>query len=149
MIERIISGGQTGVDRAALDVALDLGIPCGGWCPRGRWSESGPIDPRYPLRETAASDPAQRTARNVYESDATLIIAAGELCGGTWVAARLALLRGQPCLVVDAANPAPTAAIAGWLRKVGARSLNVAGPRESHAPGIHALAAALLRRLLA
>ena len=149
MIERIVSGGQTGVDRAALDVALDLGIACGGRCPRGRWSESGPIDPRYPLKETASADPAQRTALNVYESDATLIIAAGELAGGSMVASRLALLRGRPCLVVDAADPAAATAIAGWLRTTGARSLNVAGPRESHAPGMYARAAALLRRVLA
>ena len=70
----IVSGGQTGVDRAALDAALALGMRCGGWCPAGRWAEDGPIDPRYPLRETPSGDPAQRTEWNVRDSDATLIL---------------------------------------------------------------------------
>ena len=63
MLEQIISGGQTGVDQAALDVALELGIPCGGWCPRDRWSEAGPIDERYPLTESPSADPAERKAQ--------------------------------------------------------------------------------------
>ncbi len=74
-LDKIISGGQTGVDRAALDVAMELGIPCGGWCPLDRWSEGGPIDDRYPLTETESSDPAVRTESNVRDAQGTLIIA--------------------------------------------------------------------------
>ena len=80
---RIVSGGQTGVDRAALDAALELGIAHGGWCPRGRLAEDGPIADRYGLRETASSDYAVRTEQNVVDSDATLILHRGPLTGGT------------------------------------------------------------------
>lgn len=71
---KIVSGGQTGVDRAALDVAMALGLEIGGWCPAGRWAEDGPIDARYPLNETPSADPAQRTEWNVCDSDGTLIL---------------------------------------------------------------------------
>ena len=74
MFTKIISGGQTGVDRAALDVALELGLPCGGWCPRGRRAEDGPIDPRYPLTETPWDGYPQRTEWNVRDADGTLIL---------------------------------------------------------------------------
>lgn len=74
---RVISGGQTGVDRAALDVALELGLPCGGWCPAGRRAEDGPIPARYPLTETAGADYVERTRRNVVEADATLVLCHG------------------------------------------------------------------------
>jgi predicted Rossmann-fold nucleotide-binding protein len=74
LIKRIISGGQTGVDRAALDVALELGIPCGGWCPKGRLAEDGSIDLRYPLKETNSSEYRERTEKNVEDSDGTLIL---------------------------------------------------------------------------
>ncbi len=141
------SGGQTGVDRAALDVALELGVPCGGWCPRGRWSENGPIPERYPLVEAPSADPALRTEWNVRDSDATLIIAREPLSGGTELTRRLAGELGRPCLVVDPGT-ADVAAIVAWLAAHGVRALNVAGPRESACPGIQAAAAALLRRLL-
>ena len=90
MIRRIVSGGQTGVDRAALDVALSLGIPCAGWCPRGRRAEDGPIDARYPLNETPSTSYAKRTEWNVRDSDATLILARLPLGGGTALTERLA-----------------------------------------------------------
>src|SRR3954454_8651242 len=83
MFTKIVSGGQTGVDRAALDVALALGIPCGGWCPKGRKAEDGPIEDRYPLSETPSSDYRQRTLWNIRDSDATLILTWGEPTGGT------------------------------------------------------------------
>ena len=73
-VQKIISGGQTGVDRAALDLALEFGIPCGGWCPRGRRAEDGPINTRYPLTETSSTDYGVKTKRNVKESDGTLIL---------------------------------------------------------------------------
>jgi hypothetical protein len=80
---KIVSGGQTGVDRAALDVALELGIPCGGWCPRNRIAEDGRIAERYPLRESATSDPSVRTELNVIDSDATLVLTWEKASGGT------------------------------------------------------------------
>src|SRR5687768_4395889 len=73
----IVSGGQTGVDRAALDAAMALGLPVAGWCPAGRWAEDGPIPARYPLTETPSADPAQRTEWNVRDSDATLLLGDG------------------------------------------------------------------------
>ena len=82
-VERIVSGGQTGVDRAALDVAIELGVPCGGWCPRGRKAEDGPIAARYPLRETNSVSYRVRTERNVRESDGVLILTWGPPREGT------------------------------------------------------------------
>ncbi|MBN2023362.1 MAG: putative molybdenum carrier protein [Pirellulales bacterium] len=133
---RVISGGQTGVDRAALDVAIALGIPRGGWCPRGRLAEDGRIPLHYPLRETATGDYAERTERNVLDADATLILHAGPLRGGTLLTRELAERHGKPCLCVDLdATPDPADA-ARWLEERAAAVLNVAGPRESQSPGI-------------
>ena len=89
-LEKIVSGGQTGVDRAALDVAMSLGIPCGGWCPKGRKAEDGRIPDRYPLRETDSASYRKRTILNVADSDGTLILAVGELRGGTLATKRAA-----------------------------------------------------------
>src|SRR6266571_9073801 len=83
VVSKIVSGGQTGVDRAALDVALELGIPCGGWCPRGRRAEDGIIPERYPLIETPTTAYPQRTERNVRDSDGTLVLTVGRADGGT------------------------------------------------------------------
>lgn len=147
---RIISGGQTGVDRAALDVALALGIPCGGWCPKGRWAEDGSIDPRYPLRETSGSDPGERTRRNVAEADATLIVARQPLAGGTAVTHDCAEKLGKVLLVIEpCTTDAARAAVAGWLAKHAPQVLNVAGPRESESPGIYRESKAFLTKLWA
>lgn len=147
---RIVSGGQTGVDRAALDAAFAAGLPFGGWCPRGRLAEDGVIAERYPLRETPDADPAQRTAWNVRDSDATLIVALGELTGGTALAREHAQALGRPLQVVDLAGVIPEIrAVEAWLDRVGARILNVAGPRESEAPGIGERAREFLSALLA
>lgn len=151
MLEKIISGGQTGVDQAALDVALEVGIPCGGWCPRGRWSEDGPIDEKYPLVESSSADPAERTERNVRDSDATLIISRrtkDELTGGTALTHRIAVELGRPLLLADPTDPQAPRAINAWIEKKAIGVLNVAGPRESTRPGIYDLAAALLRATL-
>jgi hypothetical protein len=144
----VISGGQTGVDRAALDAALAAGLACGGWCPKGRWSEAGPIDGRYPLTETTSADPAQRTDLNVRDADGTLIIAPGPLTGGTALTRRIAERRGRPCLVVDPGDATAAEAIRRWLHDQDIHTLNVAGPRESQHPGIHARALELLRVVL-
>ncbi len=145
---RIISGGQTGVDRAALDVALELHIDCGGFCPRGRWAEDGRLDARYPLRETASTDPAERTQRNATESDATLVLYRGTPAGGTALAIECAEQVDRPVLRVDLTSCPDLEAARRWLRERGGRVLNVAGPRESESPGVYAAAADFLRRLL-
>lgn len=133
---RIISGGQTGVDRAALDAAMELAIPHGGWCPRGRLAEDGAIPARYDLHETAAAEYADRTERNVLDADATLILHRGPLRGGTLLTRGLAARHKKPCLAVDLADPAPVAEVDRWLRSHDVEVLNVAGPRESQSPGI-------------
>jgi len=151
VIERLVSGGQTGVDRATLDVARELGLDCGGWCPRGRRAEDGPIDERYPLRETPSARYSQRTDWNVRDSDATLILARGTLRGGTALTARLARRREKPVLVVDpaaAARPHTVSQTLSWLERHAVRTLNVAGPRGTDDPAIGRDAADFLRALL-
>ena len=148
-IRKIISGGQTGVDRAALDAAIELGIVCGGWCPKGRASEDGPIPDQYPLTETPSTDPAQRTEWNVRDADATLIIAQGKLTGGAALTQRLATSLATPCLVIDPAEATSTATVRAWVDEHAVRTLNVAGPRASTDPQIYELALGLLRKVLA
>ncbi len=148
MLERIITGGQTGVDRAALDVAIKLDLPCGGWCPKGRASEQGPIPDVYPLTETPLADPAQRTEFNVRDADGTLIIAHGELTGGTALTRDFAASLAKPFLVVDPHDPLAAKTIAAWLSEQNVRILNVAGPRESRDPGIYQRAGKLLHAVL-
>jgi hypothetical protein len=145
---RIISGGQTGVDRAALDVAIALGIAHGGWCPRGRLAEDGRIPDRYQLRETDAAEYAARTERNVRDSGATLILCRGTPSGGTELTVRLAQQHGRPYLVVDLDDPPSPGEVADWLRAGEIGVLNVAGPRESQSPGIGVQAAEFLRKVL-
>jgi hypothetical protein len=142
----IVSGGQTGVDRAALDVALELGLPCGGWCPKGRRAEDGPIPERYPLRETESEDYDERTVRNVLESDATLILTRGRPAGGTAFTIEAATAHRRPLLIVDlAAGDRTPADAAAWAASRIVRALNVAGPREPGAPGVYQEARAFLR----
>ena len=151
---RIVSGGQTGVDRAALDAALAGGVGCGGWCPRGRRAEDGPISALYPVQETASARYGARTRANVRDSDATLIIVRGMdgFTGGTRLAGRQADRLGRPLMVVDLAAPEPreatAARIAAWLAEHRIAVLNVAGPRESRSPGIYAAARALLASVI-
>jgi hypothetical protein len=143
---KIVSGGQTGVDRGALDAAMALGIPHGGWCPKGRRAEDGAVPSIYQLAETDSPQYAVRTERNVLQSDATLILCHGRPSGGTELTLRLAERHQRPYLVVDAGAP-PSAKVRRWLAKIRPATLNVAGPRESQAPGIAAQAAEFLTRL--
>lgn len=145
--ERIVSGGQTGVDRAALDVAMGIGIPHGGWCPRGRLAEDGRIPDRYLLEETEAADYPTRTEKNVVDSDGTLILCRGEPTGGTDFTRRVAERRRKPLWIVDLDVLGDPDAIRRWIREQGIAVLNVAGPRESQSPGIGEAAYQFLRRL--
>jgi hypothetical protein len=145
---KIITGGQTGVDRAALDVALELGLSCGGWCPRGRRAEDGPIPAHYPLEETPGAEYPQRTEWNVRDSDGTLVLTLGQADRGTTLTIALAKRNGKPYLVVDLTDPPEAATIREWTEKHQIHILNVAGPRESSTPGIGARAAHLLREVL-
>lgn len=148
LVERVVSGGQTGVDRAALDAALTLGLPCGGWCPKGRGAEDGVLPSRYPLKETPSSDYAQRTTWNVRDADGTLILTMGPATGGTAQTIEDASRLRKPHLVIElAARPDP-AFVRAWIEAHKIRILNVAGPRESKCPGIAAQAAQFLLRLL-
>ena len=148
MITKIVSGGQTGVDRAALDIALQRGIPTGGWCPRGRRAEDGRIPDEYVLQETDSKNYSQRTGRNVEESDGTLILRGGRLTGGTALTRTVATQNGSPVLVVDLRQEADFLAVEQWLAANRIRTLNVAGPRESQQPDIHDKACEWLSRLL-
>ena len=132
-LEQVISGGQTGVDRAALDAALELGLACGGWCPKGRLAEDGTIPAKYPLQESPTANYAERTALNVKDSDGTLILAHGPLRGGTALTKTFAERYRRPCLIVDLRD-AVLQQVSEWLRENSIRVLNVAGPRESSQP---------------
>ncbi len=148
MLEKVISGGQTGVDRAALDLALGLRLPCGGWCPKGRKAEDGPIPSRYPLNETPSADYAQRTEWNVRDSDGTLILTRGAPTEGTAWTVQVATRLRKTCLIIDFACQPREAAVSSWIDMYHIRILNVAGPRESKCPGIFAQAVEFLRRVL-
>jgi hypothetical protein len=158
---KIISGGQTGVDRAALDIAIERGMPWGGWCPRGGWAEDFPDPPgllsKYPaLRETPFAQPEQRTQWNVRDSDALLLIAGREglsVSAGTRRAQEWVSHYGKPALVIDISRPDATAQVAAWLdmqcgRFGAGMALGIGGPRESEAPGIYASTRELLAGVL-
>lgn len=147
-LRKIVSGGQTGVDRAALDAALAHDVPVGGWCPKGRRAEDGRIPDRYPLKETPSEAYEQRTAWNVRDSDGTLIITAGRLEGGTALTMREAERQGRPVLHVRTADPVPAPMIRAWGEDQDVRILNVAGPRTSEVDGIYDDARALLTSFL-
>jgi len=144
---KIVSGGQTGVDRGALDAAIALGIPHGGWCPRGRLAEDGAIPSCYRLAETDSPEYRVRTEQNVLDSDATLILHRGPLAGGTELTRQLAERHGRPCLVVDLDGSLEPEEIRRWIAEEQVRMLNVAGPRESQCPGISAGTMQFLKRL--
>jgi hypothetical protein len=148
----IISGGQTGADRAALDFAIEYGLSHGGWCPLQRRAEDGVINAQYLLRETPSSHYAQRTEWNVRDSDATVVFSIGaRLTGGTRLTFELAMRRGKPVLhlsrdQVDTAAAADT--LCSFVEKHQIRTLNVAGPRASQEPEIGAFVRAVFATAL-
>ena len=144
----LVSGGQTGVDRAALDVAMERGLAAGGWCPAGRRAEDGPIAPHYPLRETPSPDPAQRTEWNVRDSHGTVLLTTAAASAGTELTREAARRLGKPLYVWHLDALPDAGHFRRWLQVYKITVLNVAGPRESESPGIHHAAREYLRAVL-
>jgi hypothetical protein len=139
--DTIVSGGQTGVDRAALDWACQTNISHGGWCPKGRLAADGPLPSRYLLRETESDGYRQRTKLNVQDSDATLIFNMGLLEGGTRQTVKFAQTLGRPYRIIqmDAFQLQDSVAeVQSWLKQGRFSTLNIAGPSEARRPGIYA-----------
>ena len=152
-ISEIWSGGQSGVDRAAHDAALALGVPIRGWVPRGRWAEDGRIVDRYEgLVETESPDVSVRTERNVRDSDATLILTFGPPTGGTEWTRRCARALGRPVLVLDLESLDVEESVrqaSDWCDALPAPvRLNLAGPRASKAPAMYGFARAIVAALI-
>ena len=136
-IPKIVSGGQTGADRAALDWALSHKLPCGGWCPKGRKAEDGPIDAKYPLKESPSASYLQRTEWNVRDSDATVLFSlASELTGGSKKTAEFAKKHHKHWIHLAAGDQHVAQRLKDWLTQNPVDVLNVAGPRASKEPGI-------------
>lgn len=147
MFRKIVSGGQTGVDRAALDFALASGIVHGGWCPRGRRAEDGKLPEKYDLQETPRKDYGQRTEWNVRDSDGTLVIINRELSGGTLYTFETARKMGKPVMIAALADKVEEKQVAGWVENNGIRVLNVAGPRASSEPEIYGMTLEFLQKV--
>lgn len=144
---KFVSGGQTGVDRAALDCAREADIPCGGWCPAGRMAEDGVIPPTYPLQEIPNGSYRDRTWQNVIDSDGTLIIYSGRISGGTAETITAAHEHHKPLLLINAADERPSNAaiqLHDFVNKQKLSCLNVAGPRASQWPEGYAFTLAIL-----
>jgi len=153
MLRKIISGGQTGADRAGLDFAIDHSIPHGGWIPKGRRTEQGPLDSKYQLEETNNTFYPDRTKRNIMDSDGTLIVAYGPVKkkGGTALTYRLCGQVKKPCCYINLnmlTIPEAAQDVASWIRSNSIRVLNVAGPKESIEPNIHVDTYNLLKSVL-
>jgi len=150
MIEKIISGGQTGADRAALDAAIELGIPHGGWIPKGRITEDGVLPEKYQLKEMPTSSYPKRTEKNVLDSEGTLIISHGDLTGGSALTRELATKHGRPWLHIDldTIDVDPSKVIKSWIGMIDTKILNVAGPRASKDPRIYDATFELLKATL-
>lgn len=145
----IISGGQTGVDRAALDFALKNGIQCGGWCPFGRLAEDGILDERYPLKESITSSYKERTRLNIQDSDGTIIIYENEMDEGTKLTRDIAHSMKKPLRKIQLHDDQSTVKVQlkTWITINKISVLNVAGPRESSSPGIYELTSIFFEKL--
>ena len=147
MLIKIISGGQTGADQAALDFAIENGIPHGGWIPKGRKTEDGILPDKYHLDEMPTASYPKRTEKNILDSDGTLIFSRGKLTGGSALTRKLAKQHDRPWLHVDLDKVVATEAvqmIAGWVGDNDIQTLNVAGPRASKDPLIHDIVVIIL-----
>ena len=149
----IVSGGQTGADQGALDAALKIGHPCGGWCPKGRRSEDGRIAQRYPLTEHESEWYQARTEANVLDSDGTLVLSVGQPSGGTKETIDLAREHGKPCMVVDLEEQSPEdpdlhQEIWEWGERNHIGVLNVAGPRASKEPKMQDMVETVVSKVL-
>ena len=148
-LRKIVSGGQTGVDQGALQAALEYDFAHGGWCPRARRSEAGPIPARYRLQECESSDYSFRTERNVLDSDGTLILYRHELRGGTALTLQRAKQHHRPFFLAEFdSESAVITEVGHWINDHQIQVLNVAGPRESHSPGAYEEAREFLMKLL-
>ena len=148
---KIISGGQTGVDRGALDAALAAGVECGGWCPAGRLAEDGPVPDHYPLLELPGGGYAERTARNVADSDGTLVITFSDPQGATRTTIDCCVEQEKPHHVIDGFRTSVGDAVREVQRFMhghGIHTLNVAGPRASETPQAYDYAFALVTAIL-
>jgi len=134
---KIISGGQTGVDRAALDFALKYHFPCGGWCPKGRVAEDGKIPEEYPLKETKTSDYSERTQKNIIDSDATFIIRSYKVDNGTKLTKELCSNYDKLLFELNLDEGLKLPELIKWIQDNHIKILNIAGPRESNTPGIY------------
>jgi hypothetical protein len=147
-IPKIVSGGQTGADRAALDWALSHNLACGGWCPKGRKAEDGNIDPKYPLKESSSASYLQRTKWNVRDSDATVIFSiAPTLSGGSKKTVDFARKLNKPCLQIHPTMTDAPQRLKTFLEDNAIEVLNVAGPRASKEPGVAQLVIQTLDRV--
>lgn len=148
LIKKIVSGGQTGVDRAALDLAIEMSIPCGGWCPKGRWAEDGMIPDCYlNMRETPSEKPEQRTEWNVRDSDGTLVIVNALPTGGTLYTIEMAKLYDKPCFLFNVNAGQDVKEVIEWIKNNNISVLNVAGSRASQAIGMYDFAREFLAKL--
>lgn len=151
MIHKIISGGQTGADQAALDVAIEFGVPHGGWVPRGRMTEAGRLPGKYVMQETTSISYTERTEVNVVDSDGTVILSYGKLTGGSAFTLDMAAKHRKPCFHIDLESLDVSKAAEAVINWVGAREikvLNVAGPRASEDPRIYEATRNLLTLVL-
>ena len=151
MLTKIISGGQTGADQAALDVAIKLNIPHGGWIPKGRKTEDGILPEKYHLQEMPTASYPKRTEKNILDSDGTLIFSRGKLTGGSALTRKLAKQHNKPWLHIDLEKAGETEAesvIAGWIDKHEIQILNVAGPRASKDHGIYDIVMEILESVV-
>lgn len=153
MLLKVVSGGQTGVDRAALDVAIKLNIEHGGWCPKGRLAELGTTIPKYYLlKETFTSEFSERTKLNIRDSDGTLILVPSlplTVTDGTLLTIDEVQGKNKPFMIIDLSKPHDNQQILNWVKENNINVLNIGGPRESQSPGIYEKGTTVLENLLA
>ena len=146
MLRKVISGGQTGADRAALDWAIERQVPHNGWCPKGRKALDGPLAPKYQLKETPSEGYLQRNKWNVRDSDGTVVFTlAAEVTGGSKKTIEFATKLKQPWLHIHPGMRAPEELLVSFIQNHGIQTLNIAGSRESKEPGIYEWVMGILR----